>query len=172
CEAGKTLSASGDLELRDRRTGKGRSLGVRLVAARDGRLYLKGTVSVVTAVEVVSNGERFWFQVPSKKTVWTGPAAAAAREAGTGDAPYQAIRPSDVTAALLPAPLRPGPGETVLLEGDRESFTLTLAVTGGGRGVARRRVSLDRETLRPRSLRRYDARGELETEVTLSAWTA
>ena len=40
CEAGKTLSASGDLELRDRRTGKGRSLGVRLVAARDGRLYL------------------------------------------------------------------------------------------------------------------------------------
>jgi outer membrane lipoprotein-sorting protein len=170
CEEGKTLSASGDLDLRDRRTGKGRSLGVRLVATADGRLYLKGSVAVITAVEVVSNGERFWFQVPSKKTVWTGPAAASAREAGTEDAPYQAIRPADVTSALLPRPLAPGPTDTLLLDGDRESFTLTLAAAAGGRGVARRSVTLDRDTLQPRRLRRYDEKGDLETDVALSAW--
>jgi hypothetical protein len=92
-------------------------------------------------VEVVSNGERFWFQVPSKKTVWTGAATGEARDAGTDDAPYQAIRPSDITSALLPEPLAPRDGETLLLDADRESFTLTLAAPAQGRGVARRRVS-------------------------------
>ena len=170
CEGGKTLSASGDLDVRDRRTGKGRSMGVRLVATVEGRLYLKATVAVVTAVEVVSNGERFWFQVPSRKTVWTGPAAAAAREAGTEDAPYQAIRPSDLTSALLPRPLAPGAADTVVLDGDRESFTLTVAAPAGRRGVARRSVSLDRDSLQPRRLRHYDDRGDLEIDVRLSAW--
>jgi outer membrane lipoprotein-sorting protein len=170
CESGTTLSASGHLDVRDRRTGKGRSLGVRLVAARGGKLYLKGTVAVITALEVVADGERFWFQVPSRKTVWTGPARAEARDAGTEDEPYQAIRPADVTSALLPEPLAPAPGETVLLEGDRETFSLTLADAASGRGAARRRVSLDRETLRPLRLRRYDARGDVETDVTLSGW--
>jgi hypothetical protein len=171
CESGTTLSASGNLDVRDRRTGKGRTLGVRVVATRGGRLYLKGSVSVITAVEVVSNGERFWFQVPSKKTVWTGAAAGEAREAGTEEAPYQALRPSDITSALLPEPLAPRDGETVLLDADRESFTLTLAGPSAGRGVARRRVSVDRDTLQPTRLRRYDERGDIETDVTLSAWT-
>ena len=171
CESGTTLSASGNLDVRDRRTGKGRSLGVRVIASRGGKLYLKGSVSVITAVEVVSNGERFWFQVPSKKTVWTGVAAGEARDAGTDDAPYQAIRPSDITSALLPEPLAPREGETVLLDADRESFTLTLAVPAHGRGMARRRVSVDRETLQPVRLRRYDERGDIETDVTLAAWT-
>jgi outer membrane lipoprotein-sorting protein len=149
CESGTTLSASGNLDVRDRKTGKSRSLGVRVIATRGGRLYLKGSVSVITAVEVVSNGERFWFQVPSKKTVWTGAAAGEARDAGTDDAPYQAIRPSDITSA----------------------FTLTLASPSQGRGVARRRVSVDRETLQPVRLRRYDERGDVETDVTLSGWS-
>jgi len=165
CESGTTLSASGNLDVRDRRTGKGRTLGVRVIATRGGRLYLKGSVSVITAMEVVSNGERFWFQVPSRKTVWTGAAAGEARDAGTEDAPYQALRPSDVTSALLPEPLAPREGETVLLDADRESFTLTLAAPSKGRGVVRRRVSVDRDTLAP-------IRGDLETDVTLSAWTA
>lgn len=172
CRSATTLSASGDLEVRDHRTGKGRTLGVRLVATRGGRLYLKGTVAVVTAIEVVSNGERFWFQVPSKKTVWTGPAAGAPREAGTEDAPYQALRPSDVTSALLPEPLAPAADETLALDGDRESFTLTVAALAQGRGIVRRRVTLDRETLHPVRLRRFDPRGDLETDVSLSAWTA
>jgi outer membrane lipoprotein-sorting protein len=172
CESGTTVSASGDVDLRDRRAGKGRTLGVRVVATRGGKLYLKGSVAVITAVEVVSDGDRFWFQVPSKKTVWTGAASGEAREAGTDDAPYQAIRPSDVVSALLPDRLAPGAGETLLLEGDREAFTLTLAAPTDGRGVARRRVSLDRDTLQPVRLRRYDARGDVDTDVTLSGWTA
>jgi outer membrane lipoprotein-sorting protein len=171
CESGKTLSASGDLDVRDRRTGRARTLGVRLVATRGGRLYLKGTIAVITAMEVVADGQRFWFQVPSKKTVWTGAAAGEAREAGTDDAPYQALRPSDVTSALLPEPLGPKAGETVLLDADRDSFTLTLAAASQGRGLARRRVSLDRDTLHPVRLRHYDGNGDLETDVALSNWS-
>ena len=67
CGRGTTLSASGDLDVRDRRTGKARRLGVRVLAGRGGRLYLKGSVAVVTALEVVADGERFWFQVPSQE---------------------------------------------------------------------------------------------------------
>ncbi|HEV7503140.1 MAG TPA: hypothetical protein VGQ33_24140 [Vicinamibacteria bacterium] len=171
CESGKTLSASGDLDVRDRRTGKGRTLGVRLVATRGGRLYLKGSVAVITAMEVVADGERFWFQVPSKKTVWTGAAAGEARDAGTDEAPYEALRPSDVTSALLPEPLAPKAGETVVLDADRESFTLTLAAPFQGRGLARRRVSVARDTLQPVRLRQYDEHGDLLTDVSLSAWT-
>src|SRR5262249_14408008 len=109
-------------------------------------------------------------QIASRKTVWTGPATAGARDAETEGAPYQAIRPSDVTSALLPRPLAPGASDTVLLDGDRESFTLTLAAPEGGRGLARRRVTVDRDTLRPRRLRQYDDKGDLETDVTLSTW--
>jgi outer membrane lipoprotein-sorting protein len=170
-ESGTTLSASGHLDVRDHRTGKGRTLGVRLVAARGGRLYLKGTVSVITALEVVADGTRFWFQVPSKKTVWTGSAHGDTAEVETEDAPYQVVRPSDVTSALLPEPLAPAPDDTVILDGDREAFTLTLASAAAGRGVARRRVSLDRDTLRPTRLRTFDERGEIDTDVSLSAWT-
>jgi outer membrane lipoprotein-sorting protein len=172
CRSGTTVSASGDVDVRDRRTGRGRTLGVRLVAARGGKLYLKGSVAVITAIEVVSDGDRFWFQVPSKKTVWTGAASGEAREAGTEDAPYQALRPSDVTSALLPDPISLAPTDTVLLDADRESFTLTVGGAASGRGVARRRVSLDRETLQPSRIRSYDAKGDLDTDVTLAAWTA
>lgn len=171
CREGTTLSASGHVDVRDHRTGRGRTLGVRLVAARGGRLYLKGSVAVVTALELVSDGQRFWFQVPSKKTVWTGPTAAEARDAEADDAPYYALRPGDVTAALLPEPLSAAAGEVLLLEGEPEAFTLTLAApTGGGRGPVRRRVSLDRQTLRPVRLRGYDARGDLSADVVLAGW--
>jgi len=51
CESTTTVSASGDVDVRDRRTGKGRTLGVRLVATRGGKLYLKGSVAVITAID-------------------------------------------------------------------------------------------------------------------------
>ena len=164
----ETLSASGDLEVRDLRAGRARKVGVRLVASRGGKLYLKGSIAVVTALEIVADGQRFWFQVPSRKTVWTGLSGAAHR-AESDDAPYYALRPSDVTSALLPEPLAAGPQDVVLLEADRESFSLGLAPPGA-RVKARRRVWLDRETLRPTRLRRYDERGELLSEVQLGEW--
>jgi len=173
CRGIATLSASGDLDVRDLRAGKARKLGARLVAARGGRLYLKGSVAVVTALEVVSDGARFWFQVPSKKTVWTGAATEAAPAAAeTENAPYYALRPADVTSALLPEPLDPGPDETVVLEADRETFSLAVARLEGARGLVRRRVWVDRPTLRPVRLRTYDERGDLRTEARLSSWTA
>lgn len=171
CREGTTLSASGQLHVRDHRTGKGRTLGVRVVAARGGRLYLKGSVAVVTALELVSDGRRFWFQVPSRKTVWTGPAASEAREAEADSAPYYAIRPSDVTSALLPEPLEAEAGAALLLEGEPEAFTLSLGGPGeAGRGPVRRRVTLERQTLRPVRLRGYDARGDLASDVVLGGW--
>ena len=164
----ETLSASGDLEVRDLRAGRARKLGVRLVASRGGKLYLKGSVAVVTALEVVADGQRFWFQVPSRKTVWTGRSGAAHRAEGD-DAPYYALRPSDVTSALLPEPLAPGDGDAVLLEADRDTFSLAVGPRGARERV-RRRVWLDRDTLRPTRLRRYDERGDLLCEVQLGDW--
>lgn len=173
CKGTHTFSASGDLDVRDLRAGKARKLGVRLVATRGGRLYLKGAVAVVTALEVVSDGARFWFQVPSRKTVWTGAATEAApRSAETEDAPYYALRPADVTSALLPEPLDPGGAATVWLEADRETFSLSLARLDGTRGLVRRRVWVDRQTLRPSRLRTYDERGDVRTEARLAQWTA
>ena len=164
----QTLSASGDLEVRDLRAGRARKLGVRLVASRGGKLYLKGSVAVVTALEVVADGQRFWFQVPSRKTVWTGLAGAAHR-ADSDDAPYYALRPDDVTSALLPEPLAPGADDAVLFEADRETFSLALAPRGARERV-RRRVWLDRDTLQPTRLRRYDERGDILSEVQLGDW--
>ena len=73
CAGLETLSACGDLDVQDLRAGKQRKLSAR-VAGRSGLAALpQGHASLlVTALEVVSNGRRFWFQVPSKKTVWTG----------------------------------------------------------------------------------------------------
>ncbi len=172
CGGIRTLSATGDLDLRDLRAGKQRKLGVRLVATRGDRLYLKGSVLVVTALEVISDGRRFWFQVPSKKTVWTGPASEdTPADAGADQAPYYALRPRDVTAALLPDPLAPGEGETVVMDAEREAVWLSLARAEDGRGLVRRRVGLERESLRPVRLRTYDERGDLVSDVALGGWS-
>lgn len=170
CEATRTFSASGDLEVRDVRAGKSRTLGVRLVAARGGRLYLKGSVLVVTALEVVSTGERFWFQVPSKKTVWTGPNDAPHRAFGADDAPYYALRPGDLTLALLPEPLSPRDGEVLLFEEDRQSISVAVGGVEGGRGRVRRRVWFDRETLRLSRSRYYDTSGDVVSEASFGGW--
>ena len=172
CKGNETLSASGDLEVRDRRAGRARTLGVRVLASRSGRLYIKGTVAIVTGLEVVSDGERFWFQIPSRKTVWTGPAEAEAKGAEADQAPYYALRPPDLTGALLCQPLAPAGGETVLLEADAREVSLLATTAEKGRGVVRRRVWLDRQTLRPSRLRRYDGSGELRSEAMLGDWRA
>lgn len=169
CKGIETFSGSGDLDVRDARSGKSQRLGVRLVATRGGRLYLKGSIAIVTALEIVANGGRFWFQVPSKKTVWTG-SDAAAPESERSDAPYYALRPSDIVVAFLPEPLTAGTGETLVLESDRQSFSLTLVSTAGGNAVARRRVWLDRESLAWLRSRSFDERGELQSEVGLAGW--
>lgn len=171
CRGLETLSASGDLEVRDSRSGKSQRLGVRLVATRGGRLYLKGSVAVVTAIEVVADGSRFWFQVPSRKTIWTGPAELAPeREAGRGDAPYLGLRPGDVTRALLPEPLDREAGDSLVLESDRLTVSLLLARESEGMARARRRVWLGRESLEPLRVREYDERGELTSEATFAAF--
>lgn len=171
CAGVSSLSASGDLDVRDLRAGKAKSMGVRLVASRGGRLYLKGSVAVVTAIEVSANGERFWFQVPSRRTVWTGPAESGAAGAEAESAPYYALRPADVLSALLPEPLAPAAGEAVVVESDLETFSVVVAGAAPGRS-ARRRVWLDRSSLEPVRLRRYDARGDVLSDVALSGWRA
>lgn len=170
CAGLETLSASGDLDVKDLRAGKQRRLSARVLAARGSRLYIKGTAVLVTALEVVSNGDRFWFQVPSKKTVWTGLSEATAAVEGAANEPYYALRPRDVNAGLLPEPLLPGAGDVLSLEGDASSFCLTLSAVAGARGEAtvRRRVCLERETLRPSGIKNYDENGNLTADMSLA----
>ncbi len=167
CQGIDSVSASGDLDVRDLRTGKSQRLGVRLVAARGGRLYLKGSVAIVTALEVSSDGRRFWFMVPSKKTVWTG-VSDAPPASERADAPYYALRPADVVQALLPEALQPGEGDTLVLESDRRAFALSQVPAAGG--PLRRRVTLERESLLPARIQSFDASGELVSSVSLGAW--
>jgi hypothetical protein len=169
CRGTQSLSASGDLEVRDLRAGKARRVGVRLVAARGGRLYLKASVAVVTALEISADGKRFSFQIPARKTVWTGSADADPR-AEDDKAPYYALRPRDVVAALVPEPLAPGEGESLVLEADRDAFSLALVRMASARGLARRRVWLDRDTLRLVRSRSYDDAGDLVMEATFGEW--
>jgi outer membrane lipoprotein-sorting protein len=170
CRGFDTLRASGDLDVRDLRSRKSQKLSIRVVAARGGRLYLKGSVAVVSALEIVSDGKRFWFQLPTRKKVWTGDATGSAPRAAEEKAPYYVLRPSDVTRALVPEPLAPRPEESVVLEADAQSFSLSLARLEGGRGIVRRRVWLDRETLRPSRLRDYDPRGDMVSDAVLSGF--
>ncbi|MFI5184711.1 MAG: hypothetical protein ACHQNV_09945 [Vicinamibacteria bacterium] len=170
CGATRTFSASGDLEVRDLRAGKSRKLSVRVVAARGGRLYLKGSILVVTALEVVSDGERFWLQVPSKKTVWTGPNDASHEAEGADQAPFYALRPRDITAALLPEALTPGEDEVALFEENRESVSVVVGGVSAGRGHVSRRVLFDRETLHVLRALSYDQDGNLISESSFGGW--
>jgi hypothetical protein len=171
CRKLTTFSASGDLDVRDLRHGKGRRVGVRVLAGRGGKLYVKGTVAVMTALEVVADGQRFWFRLPSKRTVWTGPAAAAVGEgASAEDAPYYALRPADLVSAFLPDPLALEEQEALILEGGRDAFAVTLARVGGREGTARRQVGLAAETLQPAWTRSYDGEGALLREVRYADW--
>jgi outer membrane lipoprotein-sorting protein len=170
CKGLDTLSAKGDADVRDQRAGKARRIGVRVLVGRGGKLYVKGTVAVVTALEVTSDGSRFFFRIPSRKTVWTGSADAEPTGAEDEHAPYYALRPRDVVAAFLPEPLASGKGTAVVLDADRDTFTLTEAKVGAdGRGVARRRIALVRDTLVPRRIQSYDEKGDLASDFTLGA---
>jgi outer membrane lipoprotein-sorting protein len=169
CKGIHSISASGDLDVRDYRMGRGRRIGVRLVATRGGHLYLKGSVAVMTALEVVADGERFWFQLPGKKTTWTGRSDVPPR-VDDDQAPYYVLRPADLTSALLLEPLEPRAGDMLVLEGDREAFSVTLSRGQGTRAVARRRIWLERETLLPLRTRTYDERGDVLNEVKLGDW--
>ena len=171
CRGVSTLSAKGDLDVRDLRAGKARRLAVRVLAGRGGRLYVKASVAVVTALEVVADGRTFWFRLPSRKTVWTGAADAALDSSAESEqAPYYALRPGDVVQALLPEPLDPVAGEALVLDGDAQTFGLSVARIEDGRGSARRRVLVDRETLKPSLERTYDRAGLPLREVRYSDW--
>lgn len=166
CRGLTSVSISGDLDVRDTRSGKTQKLGIRMLAARGGRLYLKGSIAIVSALELVANGDRFWLQVPSKKTIWTG-RSDQAPDAERDDAPYYALRPRDILLAFLPEPLEPGQGESLVFESDRRAFSMTLAGASGGTGFARRRVSLARESLAWQGSREFDENGELQSEISV-----
>ncbi len=168
-----SLSASGHLQVRDRRLGRQREFGARLLCGRGGRLYLKASVAVVTALEATSDGRSFWLSVPSKRRVWTGDATRPPHVATPDAQELESLSPADLAAALLPEPLDPRPDETLTFEGDRESFSLAVGRAGAdGRATVRRRVWLARETLHLVRSRTYDAAGSLELEATFGDWRA
>ena len=128
-----------------------------------GRLYLKGSVAVITALEVVSDGERFWFQVPSKKTVWTGAARARRRTRARTKRPTTPCGPptSRRRSCRSRSPARGGDASSSRPTARR--FTLTLAAPAAGPRARRGAASpwIARRCSRSR-LRRYDERGDLE----------
>lgn len=170
-QAIETLSAAGSLQVRDLRKAQQRQFGVRVLAGRGGRLYLKASVAVVTALEAVSDGQTFWFQVPSRRTVWTGASQRPTR-LDVGDEPYEALRPADLVAALLPEALRPGTDELLVFEGQADAFALSVARVSGARGALRRRVWLARDTLLPMRSCSYDEQGDVQLEVSFAGWSA
>jgi len=169
CNGIETFSASGDITIRDSHRGRTGQLRVRVVAARGGRLYLKGSVAIVTGIEVISNGEEFWFQLPSKKKVWTG-RTDMPPDVEDEQEPYYALRPVDITGALVPEPMSPGAGQVVLLSGDRDHFQLTLARTTNGRGVVERRSWLSRDDLQPFRTQSFDENGDILADVVWRGW--
>jgi hypothetical protein len=170
CESMRSFSGSGDLEVRDLRAGRSRKVHVRVVAEREGKLYLKGTVLVVTALELASDGAHFWLEIPSKKTVWTGPNDVGSQAQDDEHAPYYALRPADMSFALLPEPIRAGGGTVVALEGDPQSFSVGVLRIDGTRALVRRRIWLDRETLQLQRARLYGGGGETVAEATFANW--
>ncbi len=57
-----------------------------------------------------------------------------------------------------------------MFEADPQAFSPALVRLEHGRGQARRRVWLDRETLRLARARIYDRAGELASDVRFDAW--
>jgi outer membrane lipoprotein-sorting protein len=171
CDALRAFSGSGDLEVRDLRAGRSRKVRVRVVAAREGKLYLKGSVLVVTALELVSDGSRFWLQIPSKKTVWTGPNGASHEAQDDEHAPYYALRPGDITSALLPDAIPVDGEEALAFEGDPEAFSVSVLRMKGERGFVRRRIWLDRETLHLLRWRVYGESGDTVAEAVFGGWS-
>ncbi len=186
CRSLESMSASGDLTVYDAVTGKSRQVGVRVVAERGGRLYIKASTAMITALEITADGERFWFRLPTKKTVWTGPAEATASEmdieaeeaapadpddeSEPDDGPFKALRPADIVRALLPEALDPGDGDLVSFAADGRYFSLLLFEASGGRGLARRRVWLERDTLQLARTRSFDETGDVVTESRFGGW--
>jgi len=186
CRSLDSMSASGDLTVYDAVTGKSRQVGIRIVAERGGRLYMKASMAMITALEITADGERFWFRLPTKKTVWTGPAEATPAdldiegderapagpddEGEPDDGPFEALRPADIVRALLPEALEPGDSELVSFAADRRYFSLALFDASGGRGLARRRVWLERDTLQLARSRSFDENGDVVSESRFGGW--
>jgi len=171
CNRLESLSASGHLNATDRRSGRTRRVSVRLVGRRGGELYLKGSVAVVTALELVSSGERFWLRLPREKKIWTGSTSAPEAVGQDADAPYRALRPRDLMSALLPEPLVTGPTRLLAFEADPRAFALLLMHTPAGQPAeVLRRVWLDRATLRLVRLNTYALGGELRSEAHFAGW--
>lgn len=186
CRSLESMSASGDLTVHDAVTGKSRQVGVRVVAERGGRLYIKASMAMITALEITADGERFWFRLPTKKKVWTGPAEATpadldidAEDTTPGDpdadpesddGPFKALRPADIVRALLPEAFEPEAQQLVGFDADARHFSLVLFDATQGRGLALRRVWLDRDTLQIVRSRSFDASGDVVTESRFGDW--
>lgn len=171
-QALETFSASGDLSVSDLRKGQMRRLGVRVVARRGGRLYMKGSVAMVTAIEITSDGDHFWFRLPTKKKLWTGRTDLGEPDLGEEgeDAPYRALRPGDVTRLLVPEPLDPGPGESLVFEAEPFAFSLTRVRDAGDAQVAVQRVWLTRDELELAKVWLYDEEGNVRSEARYGAF--
>lgn len=163
------LQARGQLRMNWSRDDDGRHVNVRLFATSSGALHLIGGRSLVgTIFELVSNGVEFQLSVPDHGAHYTGTGAAPAE--ADPERPYFALRPHHMTQALLPElfPTTNGPGLSVILETYPDRYSLVWMETDVGMARIRRKVWIDRETLRVSRIEGFDADGRIDFVATYS----
>ena len=166
CNGIETFKAAGEMELRNTRTGRVRRFRFDVAASREGvRLEQRdGDAGFV----LVSADGAFALRSAADGRIWRGAADEPLRS--LRDIPLEALRPTDLASALVPAPLTAQPDEALFMEGERSHFALTLTRRRSGHAVARRQVFLERASLRLQRALSFDADGNLLSEVSWRRW--
>ena len=166
CDGIDTFKATGEMELRNTRTGRAGRLRFDLVASREGiRLEQRGGGP---GFVLVSRDGEFALQSAADGRHWRG--AADEPLPSLRDFPLEALRPSDLSSAFVPSPLTAQPDEALFMEGERSRFAVTLTRRRSGHGVARRQVFLERASLRLQRTLSFDEEGNLRSEVSWRSW--
>jgi hypothetical protein len=166
CDGIETFKAAGEMELRNTRTGRAHRFRFDLLASREGvRLEQR---DADTGFVLVSDDGAFALQSRADGRTWRG--AADEPLPSLSDIPLEALRPSDLATAFVPAALTAQSDEALFMEGERSRFALTLTRRRSGHGVAHRQVFLERASLRLQRVLSFDADGNLRSEVSWHRW--
>lgn len=167
--ASSALQAKGQLRMYWSGDEDSRHVNVQLFATSTGALRLDGKRSLLgTIFQLVGNGIEFQLSIPDHGAHYTGTAAVPSDP--DPDRPYFALRPHHMTEALLPEvlPTTNASGSFVVPETYPSRYSLVWMEADGGTPRIRRKVLIDRETLRVGRIEGFDADGRIEFIATYS----
>ncbi|MFQ5744092.1 MAG: hypothetical protein ACE5HV_10945 [Acidobacteriota bacterium] len=165
-----SLKANGQLRLYWAGNEDDRHVNAHLFATRTGALRMQGDRGLVGNIfDLASNGDTFLLRIPSRRTDYKGISAAPA--VPDPARPYFALRPQHLTEALLPEPLPETtvgePGSFVSREVYPDRYALDWwQKRPGGQTVLRRRVWIERVTLRVARVESFRADGRIDFQAT------